>query len=211
MASRDDREPDAGERLADLLVCIHGRQRRLAVDHRLVCATRVRAGQEPLRGCGLGRGNHPIRLRDRRQHAGAGGYTEQGRFEPWLFRITMNRVRDEARRAKLRLASRSISNVAPILAVPVPTRGLGASILAKLRQGLGQVSDADREVIEVTPPRGPLLQRDDRDSERAARDASGEAPPGAKKLRNFLDAAGITSPVGDDDTIEDSTGGGNEA
>ncbi len=26
------------------------------------------------------------------------GYNEQGRFEPWLFRITMNRVRDEFRR-----------------------------------------------------------------------------------------------------------------
>jgi RNA polymerase sigma-70 factor (ECF subfamily) len=30
----------------------------------------------------------------------AGGYTEAGRFESWLFRITMNRVRDEARRRK---------------------------------------------------------------------------------------------------------------
>jgi len=27
-----------------------------------------------------------------------GEYTERGRFESWLFRITMNRVRDEARR-----------------------------------------------------------------------------------------------------------------
>lgn len=30
----------------------------------------------------------------------SGGYTETGRFESWLFRITMNRVRDEARRRK---------------------------------------------------------------------------------------------------------------
>ncbi len=28
------------------------------------------------------------------------GYVEQGRFEPWLFRIAMNRLRDEMRRRK---------------------------------------------------------------------------------------------------------------
>src|SRR4029453_13448356 len=26
---------------------------------------------------------------------GSGGYTEQGRFESWLFRVAMNRIRDE--------------------------------------------------------------------------------------------------------------------
>ena len=30
---------------------------------------------------------------------GAGGYEEQGRFEAWLFRIAMNKLRDEMRRA----------------------------------------------------------------------------------------------------------------
>ena len=30
----------------------------------------------------------------------AGGYEERGRFEPWLFRIAMNKLRDEMRRRK---------------------------------------------------------------------------------------------------------------
>ena len=29
-----------------------------------------------------------------------GEYTEQGRFESWIFRVTMNRLRDEMRRAR---------------------------------------------------------------------------------------------------------------
>src|ERR1044071_2785470 len=33
---------------------------------------------------------------------GGGEYTEVGRFESWLFRVTMNRVRDTERRAKRR-------------------------------------------------------------------------------------------------------------
>src|SRR5690606_30299236 len=31
-----------------------------------------------------------------------GGYAEQGRFGPWLFRVAMNRVRDEVRRRRRR-------------------------------------------------------------------------------------------------------------
>src|SRR5690606_36079386 len=30
----------------------------------------------------------------------SGHYAEQGKFEPWLFRVAMNRIRDEMRRLK---------------------------------------------------------------------------------------------------------------
>lgn len=128
---------------------------------------------------------------------GAGGYAEQGKFEPWLFRITMNRVRDEARRAKR--AGISLDGTgAPILAAPAEHGGPGASVLAKLRQGLGELTDADREVIELRhhaelsfkemteilhEPLGTLLARHHR---------------ALRKLRDFLDAAGVNSPVCDE-------------
>lgn len=38
-----------------------------------------------------------LRKRDERDAAGA-GYDEQGKFEPWLFRVAMNCLRDEMRR-----------------------------------------------------------------------------------------------------------------
>ena len=141
---------------------------------------------------------------------GAGGYTEQGRFEPWLFRITMNRVRGEARRAK-RAGVSLESTSAPILAAPSPARGLAPATLAKLRQGLGELSDADREIIELrhhaglsfkemtemlNEPLGTLLARHHR---------------ALKKLRNFLDAAGVTSPLGDNEATDDSKGAGTES
>src|SRR5687767_6592676 len=31
---------------------------------------------------------------------GSGGYSEQGKFESWLFRVAMNRIRDEMRRRR---------------------------------------------------------------------------------------------------------------
>lgn len=81
-----------------------------------------------------------------------GAYTDQGRFESWLFRVTMNRVRDEFRSAKRR----------PVQSVDVraldarPTRGdsLGNDLDAprehgSLRRAIAGLPDADRTVIEL--------------------------------------------------------------
>lgn len=81
-----------------------------------------------------------------------GAYTDQGRFESWLFRVTMNRVRDEFRSAKRR----------PVQSVDVraldarPTRGdaLGNDLDAprehgSLRRAIADLPDADRTVIEL--------------------------------------------------------------
>jgi RNA polymerase sigma-70 factor (ECF subfamily) len=38
-----------------------------------------------------------------------GGYRDQGKFEPWLFRIAMNRLRDEMRRRKRQARSMDMS------------------------------------------------------------------------------------------------------
>ena len=43
------------------------------------------------------------------QHVSTGRYTERGQFESWLFRIAMNRIRDQIRRNTRRLRTESTS------------------------------------------------------------------------------------------------------
>jgi len=77
-------------------------------------------------------------------------YNERGRFEPWLFRITMNRVRDEMRRR-----SRQAEPTDPTLLVNVRSVGPDAAeatagpVFGRLRSALGQLTGADREVVEL--------------------------------------------------------------
>lgn len=78
------------------------------------------------------------------------GYAEQGKFESWLFRIAMNRIRDEVRRSRRQAepadpqtfdgqAGRSGSDDAEAPAEEV----------ASLRRAMEKLSDADREVVEL--------------------------------------------------------------
>ncbi|MBL8760677.1 MAG: RNA polymerase sigma factor [Phycisphaerae bacterium] len=202
MASRDHREPDAGKRLADLLARASAGDNdawRSIIDlyaRRVFALARSRCGDPDL-------------AEEITQSVfatvagtlGSGGYTEQGKFEPWLFRITMNRVRDEARRA--RRAGLSLENAGALPCAAAASPGLSPSILSRLRQGLAELSDADREIIELrhhaglsfkeltdilNEPLGTLLARHHR---------------ALKKLRNFLDAAGINSPDHDDQDQND--------
>ncbi|MBX3380587.1 MAG: sigma-70 family RNA polymerase sigma factor [Phycisphaeraceae bacterium] len=77
-----------------------------------------------------------------------GGYTERGKFEPWLFRIASNRIRDEQRRNRRhptahdserieRTESRTEQSKEPLDQV------------ARLRWAMAQLSEPDREVIEL--------------------------------------------------------------
>jgi RNA polymerase sigma-70 factor (ECF subfamily) len=82
-----------------------------------------------------------------------GAYSERGRFEAWLFRIAMNRVRDEARRktrrrrldAGLRDEARVTTND-PSRDSEATDTGPG---LAALRRAMDGLNDADRDVIEL--------------------------------------------------------------
>jgi RNA polymerase sigma-70 factor (ECF subfamily) len=80
----------------------------------------------------------------------SGGYTEQGRFEAWLFRVAMNRIRDEARRAKRRAETFDSEGAGEMpgeeAAQLDEDRAAG---LSALRTAMGQLGDADREVIEL--------------------------------------------------------------
>ncbi|MFK7882948.1 MAG: RNA polymerase sigma factor [Phycisphaerales bacterium] len=75
------------------------------------------------------------------------GYTELGRFEPWLFRVTMNRVRDEARRAK-RQATPHAPDVIASMSPPADT-GEERMDVSGLRDAMTTLGDADREIIEL--------------------------------------------------------------
>jgi len=80
-----------------------------------------------------------------------GSYAERGRFEAWLFRIVMNRVRDEVRK----LSNRP-STADPELIDQRAWTGTGSAAvhasgqdLGLLRTAVAQLGEADREIIEL--------------------------------------------------------------
>jgi RNA polymerase sigma-70 factor, ECF subfamily len=74
---------------------------------------------------------------------GRGGYSEQGKFESWLFRVAMNRIRDEMRRRNRRPPDPGAAELAD-----EGRDGLTPE-LARLREAIGRLSVADREIIEL--------------------------------------------------------------
>lgn len=84
------------------------------------------------------------------EKVGAGDYTECGRFEQWLFRVAMNRVRDHVRRVKRR---GSTGDEATLSAIASKERGESESDRAQelnlLRRALESLNDQDREVVEL--------------------------------------------------------------
>ncbi|MEM7755231.1 MAG: sigma-70 family RNA polymerase sigma factor [Planctomycetota bacterium] len=79
------------------------------------------------------------------------GYREQGRFEPWLFRVALNRVRDEARRRKRRAALQERIAVEPRFEAGSADEHdhPDALELGRLRAALEDLGEKDREIIEL--------------------------------------------------------------
>lgn len=88
-----------------------------------------------------------------------GGYTEQGRFESWLFRVTMNRVRDEARRAARHATPTDPDVLAASSPARAPSTAAESPDLAPLRDAMAALSDADREVVELRHHGGLSFQQ----------------------------------------------------
>ena len=81
-----------------------------------------------------------------------GRYAEVGRFESWLFRIAMNRLRDEMRRRR-RQANPVESETLVGLAGPgddePEVAGAGSEDVAALQGALARLSESDRQVIHL--------------------------------------------------------------
>ncbi|MEM9882765.1 MAG: sigma-70 family RNA polymerase sigma factor [Planctomycetota bacterium] len=99
------------------------------------------------------------------QLAGPQGYQEQGRFEPWLFRVAMNKLRDEMRRRKRQAVSADFGPGSERddagWAAPADEGGEGslgenpqavldrAEQVGRLREAVAGLPEADREVLHL--------------------------------------------------------------
>ena len=81
-----------------------------------------------------------------------GRYSEVGRFESWLFRIAMNRLRDEMRRRRRQanpVESETLVGLAGAGDRPDESAGGGGEDVAALQAALGRLSEADRQVVHL--------------------------------------------------------------
>lgn len=80
------------------------------------------------------------------------GYNERGKFEPWLFRITMNRVRDYCRKRSRHATPTAPEHLSGINADTGHDHGAqeaGQAETRKLRAAMELLSERDREIIEL--------------------------------------------------------------
>lgn len=83
---------------------------------------------------------------------GSGAYSEVGRFESWLFRIAMNRIRDEVRRAHRQAVATDpemFEHRSDPASLPAPPGDAGPIDLGLLARAVDQLQEADREVIDL--------------------------------------------------------------
>lgn len=110
-----------------------------------------------------------VKLVDQLSAAKDGGYEEKGRFESWLFRIAMNKLRDEMRRRKRQARPTDMtpgsgkgndgaSNSLGEFAASNEEGGLGedpaerlsrAEQVARLKGVIDGLSEADREILHL--------------------------------------------------------------
>lgn len=83
---------------------------------------------------------------------GGGQYEEQGKFESWLFRMAMNRVRDHVRREKRRPDEIEVldqDGAGEGIRERTERERTESAELERLRVAMGQLSESDREIVEL--------------------------------------------------------------
>ncbi|MFI4859407.1 MAG: RNA polymerase sigma factor [Phycisphaerales bacterium JB063] len=115
-----------------------------------------------------------------RQRPGqSGGYQEQGRFEPWLFRIAMNNLRDEMRRRARQARPMDMS--------PAASAGGGQSTPSGW-------AAAEQQVISGAPsaPAGPFDACDHREQVDRLRAAIATLPEQDQEVLHLRHTAGLS-------------------
>ncbi len=80
------------------------------------------------------------------------GYTEQGQFEAWIFRVAMNRLRDEMRRRSRHARSGSAEGIETAKHSGLggeSYRTLEESQVTLLEEAMAELSRADREIVDL--------------------------------------------------------------
>ncbi len=78
-------------------------------------------------------------------------YTELGRFESWLFRIAMNRLRDEMRRRSrqaLPVAEDTLKAISPA-AEQQESPAEGAEVMGRLHELMAELPEAEQQVLHL--------------------------------------------------------------
>ena len=79
-----------------------------------------------------------------------GGYEEFGRFDAWVFRIAMNRLRDEMRRRRRQARPMEEASLVGLGGSETPSEaGIEPAEQAALQKALSELSEADRQVIDL--------------------------------------------------------------
>ena len=78
-----------------------------------------------------------------------GSYTELGKFEAWLFRIAMNRLRDEMRRRKRQARPVDDQALTGLVGVVDARDPYDPSEIQALRQAMAQLPEADQRIIQL--------------------------------------------------------------
>ncbi len=76
-------------------------------------------------------------------------YEEKGRFESWLFRVAMNRIRDEGRRSARQATPTDPAEMREARLDETASAQDEEPELAQMRSAIAELNESDREIIEL--------------------------------------------------------------